>query len=69
MAAIGIAVGLLASLGVARLVAGLLFDISPADPVTLGGVAVLLGVVTLAASHLPARRALRVDPVVALRRE
>ena len=69
VAAIGIALGLLAALGVARLVAGLLFNTSPADPVTLGGGAVLLAAVTLIASYLPVRRALRVDPVIALRHE
>ena len=69
VAGLGIALGLLASLGVARLVASLLFNVSPADPVTLVGGAVLLALVTLTASYIPARRALRVDPVVALRRE
>ena len=69
VAALGIALGLLTSLGVARLVASLLFNVSPADPVTLGGGAMLLALVTLTASYIPARRALRVDPVVALRRE
>ena len=69
VAAIGIGLGLLASLGVARLVAGMLFNTSPVDPVTLGGVALLMAAVTLMASYLPARRALRVDPLVALRHE
>ena len=69
VAAIGIALGLLASLGVARLVAGMLFNTSPADPATLGGVAVLMAAVTFIASYLPARRALRVDPLTALRHE
>jgi predicted permease len=69
VAAIGIALGLLGSLGVARLVAGVLFNVSPADPVTLGGVAVLLAAVALTASYVPAHRALRVDAVVALRHE
>ena len=69
VAAIGIGLGLLASLGVARLVAGLLFNTSPQDPVTLGGVTLLMAAVTLMASYLPARRALRVDPLVALRHE
>ena len=56
--------GLLALLGVARVVAGMLFNTSPVDPVTIGGVAVLMAAVTLMASYLPARRALRVDPLV-----
>jgi ABC-type lipoprotein release transport system permease subunit len=46
-----------------------LFNVSPADPVTLGGVAVLLAAVALTASYVPAHRALRVDAVVALRHE
>jgi putative ABC transport system permease protein len=69
VAAVGIGLGLLAALGVARLAAGMLFNTSPVDPVTLGGVAVLMAAVTLVASYLPARRALRVDPLVALRHE
>jgi putative ABC transport system permease protein len=47
----------------------MLFNTSPVDPVTLGGVAVLLAAVTLMASYLPVRRALRADPLVALRHE
>jgi putative ABC transport system permease protein len=68
-AAIGIGFGLLASLGVARLVAGMLFNTSPVDPVTISGVAVLMAAITVVASYAPARRALRVDPMVALRHE
>jgi ABC-type antimicrobial peptide transport system permease subunit len=69
VAAIGIALGLSASLGVARLISGMLFEVSPADPVTLGGVAVLLTAATLTAAYVPAQRALRLDAVVALRHE
>jgi predicted permease len=68
-AAAGLAVGLLAYLSLARLVAGVLFNTSPMDPLTLGAVAALLLTATLAASYLPTRRALRADPVVALRHE
>jgi predicted permease len=69
VAAIGTVLGLLASLWVTRLIAAMLFNTSPVDPVTLGGVAALLFAVMLLASYLPARRAMRVDPVIALRHE
>jgi predicted permease len=69
VAALGITLGLVAALGLAHLIAGMLFGISPTDPVTLAGVAAVFVSVMLAASYLPARRALAVDPVVALRRE
>ncbi len=69
MAALGITLGLVAALGLAHLIAGMLFGIRPTDPVTLAGVAAVFVSVMLAASYLPARRALSVDPVVALRRE
>ena len=69
LAVAGVVVGLLASLALSRVIAGLLFDLSPTDPGTLTGVAVLLTAVALLASYLPARRATRVDPLVALRSE
>ena len=65
----GIVLGLLASVGVTRLIASLLFGVSPTDPLTLGAVAGLLALVALIASSVPIRRAWRVDPVVALRHE
>ena len=65
----GIVLGLLASVGVTRLIAGMLFGVSPTDPGTLGSVAGLLALVALVASSVPVRRAWRVDPVVALRHE
>jgi ABC-type antimicrobial peptide transport system permease subunit len=65
----GALVGLLASLALARIMASLLFGTSAFDPSTVLGVAAILGAVALGASLLPARRATRVDPAVALRAE
>jgi putative ABC transport system permease protein len=69
LAAIGLALGLAGSLAATRLIATLLFRVKPADPLTFVVVAVILAGVTLAASYIPARRATRVDPMVALRYE
>ena len=66
---IGIAAGIAVALGVTRVMTALLYETEPGDPATLAFVAVLLGVVALAACYLPARRAARVDPIVALRYE
>jgi ABC-type antimicrobial peptide transport system permease subunit len=68
-ALIGLGIGLVAAAGLSRLVAGMLYEVSPTDPVILGAVSVLLVGVALLASYLPARRAARVDPMVALRAE
>jgi len=67
LALIGIALGMMASLAVARLIASLLFQTAPTDPFTFAGVVVLLGTVALLAGFLPARRASTIDPMVALR--
>jgi len=67
--AVGSLVGLAAALGVGQLVSGLLFGVSPFDPVTFAAAALGLALVVLVASALPARRAARVDPIVALRTE
>ena len=65
----GLAAGLVASLGLLRFLGTLLYGVAPIDPTVLGAVSVLLMAVALGASYLPARRAARVDPVVALRCE
>jgi putative ABC transport system permease protein len=63
----GVGAGLIAALGMLRLLRAVLFDVSPTDPFVLGGVSLLLTAVALGASYLAARRATRVDPVTALR--
>jgi predicted permease len=69
MAVIGVAVGIAGSLVLTRLMAKLLFGVSAYDPLTFLTVAALLFMVALAACYIPARRAMRVDPLVALRYE
>jgi predicted permease len=69
LSAVGIAVGASATLGMTKLVSTLLFGIAATDPATFAGVAVALLAVAAAASYVPARRALRVDPILALREE
>ena len=67
--AVGIVLGLLGGAGIARLLALILVDLSPFDPLTFGGVSLCLTLVALLATYLPARRATRVDPMIALRHE
>jgi predicted permease len=69
LAAVGIAIGLAASLAATRLLGAMLYDVKPGDPITLIAVTSLLMLVALAACYIPARRATRVDPLVALRHE
>jgi predicted permease len=69
MALIGVAIGIGAALGLTRLMANQLFGVSAHDPLTFAGVAMLLIIVAVAACYIPARRALRVDPIIALRCE
>ncbi len=69
LAVLGLAVGSLTALVLARLVSSLLYGVSEHDPLTFAGVAVLLVSVAVMASYIPARRAMRVDPLVALRYE
>jgi putative ABC transport system permease protein len=67
LAAIGITVGLIGAFAGARYLQSMLFGIEPRDPATFAGVAIMFAVVAAAAAYLPARRATRVDPMVALR--
>jgi predicted permease len=69
LALVGISVGVIASLAVARLIASLLFQTTPNDPVTFAGMAFLLCTVAFVAGYLPARRAAKIEPMEALRHE
>src|SRR6185503_17574974 len=69
LALLGIAVGLAGAWALTRLMSGLLFGVTPTDSVTLASVVLTLAIVALLACYLPARRATKVDPRVALREE
>ncbi|MFZ0878558.1 MAG: FtsX-like permease family protein, partial [Candidatus Acidiferrales bacterium] len=66
---LGLAIGIPVALGLARFLSNLLFAVRPADPLTFVGVALLLTLVGFVATYVPTRRAMRVDPMVALRHE
>jgi putative ABC transport system permease protein len=67
MVAVGVGVGLVGALALTQLMGALLFNVKPTDPVTYAAVTVLLGVVALIASSVPASRAAHVDPAMAMR--
>jgi len=69
LVAIGLGIGLAASFAFTRMIKALLFQIEPTDPVTFAGVSVVLAAAALVACYVPARRALRIDPLVVLRQE
>ena len=69
MTGLGVTIGLLAAIGLTRLMSSLLFGVEPGDPVTFAASAVVITTISLLASYVPARRAAKVDPVHALRSE
>jgi putative ABC transport system permease protein len=67
LAAVGVVAGLIGAFGITRVIASQLYNVSPTDPISFGGVSVFLAAIAAIASYVPARRATRVDPIVALR--
>jgi putative ABC transport system permease protein len=69
LAGLGIVLGMIGAAGATQFIESILFNVTPTDPVSFGGVALFLTFVALLASYVPARRAMAVDPIVALRNE
>jgi ABC-type antimicrobial peptide transport system permease subunit len=69
VAMMGVALGLIGTFAFSRLMTSLLYGVTPTDPLTIAAVSAILLVVTVAANYLPARRALRIDPMAALKYE
>ena len=69
MALAGVVAGLIGAIVLTRLMTKMLFNVSPTDPLTLVGVSVILTLVALVACYAPARRAMKTDPIIALRYE
>jgi putative ABC transport system permease protein len=69
LAIAGVALGAVGALGVTRVIASLLYNISPTDPVTFIGASLFLTLLAALASYIPTRRAIAVDPLIALRSE
>jgi putative ABC transport system permease protein len=69
LAAIGEVFGLAGAFGITRVIGTVLYNVTPTDPLSFGGVAIFLTVIAIVASYVPARRATTVDPIVALRNE
>ena len=69
LAAVGVLLGLVGAFGITRVIRSLLYNVTPTDPLSFGGVALFLAAIAVLASYLPARRATNVDPIIALRNE
>jgi putative ABC transport system permease protein len=69
LALCGVGLGLVVALGFSRLLSGFLFGVQSTDPLTFAAIALLLALVALFASYIPARRAARIDPLISLRSE
>jgi putative ABC transport system permease protein len=69
LAGAGVVLGLLGAFGITRVIRSLLYNVTPTDPISFGGVALFLAAIAVLASYLPARRATNVDPIIALRNE